>query len=185
ELEEAKHRINELENHLGNQEQLVTKLQSEKSLLLGSCKKMRKEINDLDKKLEREKIAKEEALAKLHKLEEQMKKERSEKPNSEESTKTRADYLKELKDEIEELQKQDAKGAIPLLEYIYKTWPPKDENHKLTELTTDPKVQEKALRQALGHYHPDKQDIDHHGMKWCVIAEEITKLLARKYNNFR
>ncbi|CAL4130751.1 unnamed protein product, partial [Meganyctiphanes norvegica] len=92
-----------------------------------------------------------------------------------EKAKERAPYLKELKKELEELKKEEVKGSVPLLTYIYKTWPPKDKKNKLKELTTDPENIKKALRMAILHYHPDKQDLTCYGMKWVVLAEEITK----------
>ncbi|CAL4237620.1 unnamed protein product, partial [Meganyctiphanes norvegica] len=102
-----------------------------------------------------------------------------------ERAKERAPYLTELKKELEEIKKEEEKGAVPLLKYIYKTWPPKDKRNKPPQLTTDPKIQKQALKKAIVHYHPDKQNVKLHGMKWFVLAEEITKVLTRKYEYFK
>ena len=72
---------------------------------------------------------------------------------------------------------------MPLLEHIYKMWPPKDKRHKLPKLTTE--GQKQALKKAIVHYHPDKQDVKLHGKKWFIFAEEITKVLTRKYECFK
>ena len=39
------------------------------------------------------------------------------------------------------------------------------------------------LQKAVIHYHPDKVDVEEHGMKWKVLVEEIEKVLTRKYES--
>jgi len=68
------------------------------------------------------------------------------------------------------------------LQHLYKTYPPKNPEHKLDDkdLSKRKKVK-KALLSAILHYHPDKVDKEQHGRKWMVLCEEITKLLNGRY----
>ena len=43
------------------------------------------------------------------------------------------------------------------------------------------KEYKKLLVKALSVYHPDKVDENHHGKKWKVLCEEITKMLTFHY----
>ena len=73
--------------------------------------------------------------------------------------------------------------VVPLLEFIYKTWPPKKKENKLNkDVKGDKKVKNaKMLRQALLHYHPDKQTKEGEGLRWFIMCEEICKILNEKY----
>ena len=42
---------------------------------------------------------------------------------------------------------------------------------------------EQLLRQAIVHYHPDKQSA--HAVRWQVLANEITKVLSAAYTKVR
>ena len=64
-----------------------------------------------------------------------------------------------------------------MLQFIYKTWPPKKKENiaKVGSI-------KRRLQRAIHCYHPDSQDKEKHGMEWFVMAEEITKVLTEKYN---
>ena len=100
--------------------------------------------------------------------------------------KERAQYLDELKTELTELKEYESKPSETLLEFIYEKFPPKNPNHKLLKLPSkgdedfNSKLK-KLLRNAVIHYHPDRQDVEKHGKKWKVLAEEITKMLTNRY----
>lgn len=76
---------------------------------------------------------------------------------------------------IEELKKKSNRGSQALLDHIYLKHQP-----KRGEKSGDSNMKTK-LKLALLHYHPDKQDVEVHGLKWMVLAEEITTLLTHHY----
>ena len=95
-------------------------------------------------------------------------------------------YLKELEAELKDINEANVGSeATGLLRHIYKTYPPKNPEHKLDdkELNQRAKIK-KALLTAIQHYHPDKQDKEH-GRKWAVLCEEITKLLNGRYEGHK
>ena len=89
----------------------------------------------------------------------------------------RAPIRAELKDEIEELKRASC-NKEKFLDLIYSKYPP-----KTGERSTGPL--KKQLKFALLHYHPDKQDVDAHGLKWAVLAGEITIILNDIYGCFK
>jgi len=99
--------------------------------------------------------------------------------------KEREKYIKELEAELKDLKEANGgsgnSGVQCLLRHIYKTYPPKDPEHKLDDKDLDEQKTKKALLKAILHYHPDKQDTNKHGRKWAVLCEEITKLLNGRY----
>lgn len=96
-----------------------------------------------------------------------------------EKEKIRAPVRAELKDILDELKRVSARSASELIDLIYEKHPPKNGTK-----SDSPKMKTK-LKQALLHYHPDKQDIETHGLKWIVLAEEITVLLTHHFSNWK
>jgi len=113
------------------------------------------------------------ALAGLHKLQQQWK-------EKDEKERIRAPILAELKDVLSEIKRASAKSTETLIEFIYANHPPKNGQQKSTDGNL--KTQ---LKLALLHYHPDKQNMETHGLKWMVMAEEITLLLTFHYTGFK
>jgi len=101
--------------------------------------------------------------------------------------KEREMYLKELETELKDLKEADVgSGAKGLLRHIYKTYPPKNPEHKLNDKDLDEGAKmKKTLLTAILHYHPDKQDKEKHGRKWAVLCEEITKLLNGRFEMYK
>ena len=101
--------------------------------------------------------------------------------------KERGIYLKELETELRDLKEANVgSGAKGLLRHIYKTYPPKNPEHKLDDKDLDEGANmKKTLLTAILHYHPDKQDKEKHGRKWAVLCEEITKLLNGRYAAYK
>jgi len=99
----------------------------------------------------------------------------------------RQQYIKELEAELKDLKEADVgSGAEGLLRHIYKTYPPKNPEHKLDDEDLDDRDKvKKALLTAVLHYHPDKQDTGQHGRKWTVLCEEITRLLNGHYETYK
>jgi len=100
--------------------------------------------------------------------------------------KEREKYVKELEAELKDLEEANSgsgrSGVQCLLRHLYKTYPPKNPEHKLDDKDLDKRAKmKKALLMAIAHYHPDKQDKEEHGRKWTVLCEEITKLLNGRY----
>jgi len=99
--------------------------------------------------------------------------------------KEREKYIKELAAELKDLKEANTGDGFPgikcLLRHLYKTYPPKNPEHKLDDEELDDQKLKKALLKSILHYHPDKQDTDTHGRKWAVLCEEITKLLNGRY----
>jgi len=101
--------------------------------------------------------------------------------------KEREKYIKELEAELKDLKEANVgHGAEGLLRHIYKTYPPKNPEHKLDDKDLDKCLKmKKTLLTAIQHYHPDKQDKEEHGRKWAVLCEEITKLLNGRYESYK
>ena len=101
--------------------------------------------------------------------------------------KEREMYIKELEAELKDIKEANVgSGAKGLLRYIYKTYPPKNPEHKLHDINLDQRSKmKKALLTAIQHYHPDKQDKEEYGRKWAVLCEEITKLLNARYEGYK
>ena len=73
-----------------------------------------------------------------------------------------------------------------MLTYIYKTYPPTNKNHQMVfskRKEWDADIKKKALLKAIQHYHPDKVDVDVHGLKMKYLSEEVTKVLTNRYEN--
>jgi len=100
--------------------------------------------------------------------------------------KEREKYIKELEAELKDLKEANIGSAAGLLRHIYKTYPPKNPEHKLDDKDLDNSTKmKKAVLTAIQHYHPDKQDKEKHGRKWAVLCEEITKLLNGRYETYK
>jgi len=101
--------------------------------------------------------------------------------------KEREKYIKELEAELKDISGSNVGyGAEGLLRHIYKTYPPKNPDHKLDDKDLDTRTKmKKTLLTAIQHYHPDKQDKEKHGRKWAVLCEEITKLLNGRYEAYK
>jgi len=100
--------------------------------------------------------------------------------------KEREKYIKELEAELKDLKEANIGSAAGLLRHIYKTYPPKNPEHKLDDKDLDNSTKmKKAVLTAIQHYHPDKQDKEKHGRKWAVLSEEITKLLNGRYEAYK
>lgn len=96
----------------------------------------------------------------------------------------RSEIKEQMKEELENLEREAAASAQSFLAFLYDGFRPKNANHKLG--STDTKnATRAALRQAIGHYHPDKNPADEHGAKWHVLCEEITKRLNLKYEAYK
>jgi len=91
----------------------------------------------------------------------------------------RAPIRAEMKELLDELKKVSSKSTTELLDLIYDKHPP-----KRGEKSDNPDLKQK-LKQALLHYHPDKQDLESHGLKWMVLTEEITVLLTHHYSRIK
>ncbi|EFX65699.1 hypothetical protein DAPPUDRAFT_117072 [Daphnia pulex] len=113
------------------------------------------------------------ALAGLHKFQEQWK-EKGEKER------VRAPIVEKLKDVLSKIKRASAKSTETLIDFIYANHPPKNGQQKSADGNL--KTQ---LKMALLHYHPDKQNMETHGLKWMVLAEEITLLLTFHYTGFK
>jgi len=95
-------------------------------------------------------------------------------------------YIKELEAELKDLKEANIGAPVGLLRHIYKTYPPKNTEHKLDDTDLDKASKlKKVLLTAIQHYHPDKQDKEEHGRKWAVLCEEITKLLNGRYETYK
>ncbi len=93
-----------------------------------------------------------------------------------EKEKIRAPIRAEMKKTLDQLKEASEEGASELIDYIYEKHPPKRGEKPKGE-------RKKRLKKALLHYHPDKQDLETHGLKWIVLSEEITVLLTHHYSH--
>jgi hypothetical protein len=115
------------------------------------------------------------ALAGLHQFQQQQ-----QWKEKEEKERVRAPIVEELKDVLYEMKRASARSAGSLIDFIYANHPPKNGQQKSTDGNL--KTQ---LKMALLHYNPDKQNVETHGLKWMVMAEEITLLLNYHYSGFK
>lgn len=111
--------------------------------------------------------------------------------DEEEERKVRAKYLEELKEELEDIKKNNT-SAVALIKHVYTSYPPKssswekpadNEMTKWDSLERGTKDYKKLLVKALAVFHPDKVDDKEHGMKWKVLSEEITKMITNYYES--
>lgn len=115
------------------------------------------------------------ALAGLHQFQQQQRwKEKGEKER------VRAPIVEELKDVLYEMKRASARSAESLIDFIYANHPPKNGQQKSADGNL--KTQ---LKLALLHYHPDKQNMETHGLEWMVMSEEITLLLTFHFSVFK
>ncbi|XP_048775106.2 uncharacterized protein LOC125679711 isoform X2 [Ostrea edulis] len=98
----------------------------------------------------------------------------------EEKDKEKEKVKEEIKGELEEIKQKHLKMTnIQFLQYVYKTYPPKNETFKL-EKDAEENIK-KTLQKAVTHYHPDRSEPEKNGLKWKVLSEEITKYLSSRY----
>lgn len=109
--------------------------------------------------------------------------------DEQEKQKQRAKFMEELGEELEDIRAYKSR-AIPLIKHLYLNYPPKilrwkkpsdEEMEKWESVERKSKEYKKLLVKALSVYHPDKVDENHHGKKWKVLCEEITKMLTFHY----
>ena len=106
--------------------------------------------------------------------------------------KERESYLKELQEDLEELEKKASESDEALLKHVYQKHPPKIKKPTLgaiPEVGGDKLSYRKDMkvlfRNALIHYHPDRVDIHKDGVAWKVLCEEISKRLSSRYESFK
>jgi tetratricopeptide (TPR) repeat protein len=103
--------------------------------------------------------------------------------------KEREKYMKELKADITKLDEMADGDRETFLKFVYSTYPPKNTRHKIKKPKTGDLYLhdelKKAFQQGVVHYHPDKQDVEKHGMTWKVLCEEITKRLTCIYECYK
>ncbi|XP_046564313.1 uncharacterized protein LOC124273140 [Haliotis rubra] len=94
----------------------------------------------------------------------------------------------EIKDDLTKVNSAFEKSTkMEFLEFLYKTYPPKNPIYKKEDLPDKPDMTQlkKVYCKAVTHYHPDKVDVEEHGLKWKVLSEEITKLLTNHYEGLK
>jgi len=100
----------------------------------------------------------------------------------EETRKRRAPILASLSEELQLLEEHQAKGAAEFLAFIYTSFPPKNTDH----IQDKAKPRKKQLLTATVHYHPDRiSEAFGHDPKWCVLCEEICKILTAFYEEYK
>ena len=85
----------------------------------------------------------------------------------------------ELKKVLDELKKASQQSAQELLNFIYSKHPPKRGTKSIDSTIRA------QYKMALLHYHPDKQDLEEHGLKWIILSEEITVLLTYHFERMK
>lgn len=108
-----------------------------------------------------------------------------------EQLKSQAPTRKRLKEELQALDRvAKEKNSYQLLEHVYAKYEPKCETYLKNQSAILKKVKDanadtlkKVLRDALTHYHPDKNA--DHGMEWVVRCEEVYKHLNEKYDSVK
>jgi hypothetical protein len=70
------------------------------------------------------------------------------------------------------------------LELIYKKFKPKNDKHRLP-VTLDATNLKATLKEALCHYHPDRNQAKTYGYAWFFTAEFIAKILSNFYDRMK
>lgn len=73
--------------------------------------------------------------------------------------------------ELEEMAERE--GIKVFLKHIYSRYPPKQKGKSLGALNQ----LDRTLKQALMHYHVDKQDVDVWGLSWVVLCKTICQII--------
>ncbi|XP_046380640.2 uncharacterized protein LOC124151971 [Haliotis rufescens] len=100
----------------------------------------------------------------------------------------RAKVNDEIKDDLTKINSTFEKSTkMEFLEFLYKTYPPTNSTYKKEALPDNPDIKgvNKVYCKAVTHYHPDKVDVEKHGLKWKVLSGEITKLLTMSYEDMK
>jgi hypothetical protein len=108
-----------------------------------------------------------------------------------EKQKEREKKLEALKEELEDLEKNNT-GKSQFLTHVYNTYPPKnpkwkkpsDEEMKKWE-DMEMKYPKKVFTKGISVYHPDKVDEEEHGEQWKLLCEEITKMLTTRFQEIK
>jgi hypothetical protein len=91
----------------------------------------------------------------------------------------------EIKDDIATINaKSKSLSKKEFLEFVYKTYPPKNKSHTFTNTVTNAELK-KSFQKGMIHYHPDKNQESKHGKTWYFISEEICKLFGKFYEEFK
>ena len=83
----------------------------------------------------------------------------------------------ELKSELFDLAAAERRGAIDLVDHIYKAHPPKKAGAEKPDMSPDNMV--KGLRTAISHYHPVKRP----GMLSCCSARSAGACMVSSTSN--
>jgi len=117
--------------------------------------------------------------------------ERSSERQRQEQLRSEAPAREKLKSELDGIERRAQAGTVyAFLEYIYEEYPPKAEAFVKDAAGIKKRVKEanadtinKRLREALLHYHTDKNG--GFGVEWKIRCDEISKQLNLKYDRLK
>ena len=102
----------------------------------------------------------------------------------EEGKMSKDQLMEELVPELRMLDSTVGQSFRELIEFLFKTFPPKHrENAKKPEVKDPTNAGEKkrAYYILCTYYHPDKVDASKYGRKYKVLCEEISKRINEKF----
>ena len=101
-----------------------------------------------------------------------------------EREKVKGDIEKDIENINAEAKKRDKPAFV---KFIYEKYPPKKKEIKCPTITAETSCDsmKKIFKNALIHYHPDKNLSDDHGYVWYFIVVEIAKHLGALYETYK
>jgi uncharacterized Rmd1/YagE family protein len=101
-----------------------------------------------------------------------------------EREKVKGDIEKDIESINSEAKKRNNADFI---KFIYEKYPPKNKEIKCPTILADTSYasMKKFYKNALIHYHPDKNLSDDHGFAWYFIIVEIAKHLGAFYESYK
>ena len=99
-----------------------------------------------------------------------------------ESSKSKEDPLNELGDELSLLDSAESLYDEGFLQFVFKNFHPKHKNNvKMPEIGPG-KLLKKTFTKVATFYHPDKINVEIHGVKYKVLCEEIVKRVFSRFS---
>ena len=76
---------------------------------------------------------------------------------------------------------------IGFIKFVYEKYPPKNKKIECPNISTETPLDsmKKIYKNALIHYHPDKNLSNDHGFAWYFIVIEIAKHLGAFYETYK
>ena len=96
---------------------------------------------------------------------------------------SKAEILELLSNEIKLLEDSTDLSLGELIEFLFQNFPPKHKQKSKKPEMRNPGERKRAYYILCSLYHPDKVDASHHGQKYKVLCEEISKRINQRFGD--